>query len=282
MKKKLVILFEILLIIIGLLYYVIKIGIPEYKASLGSSDGFINSKNYYNMIEIVIDQKTDFGIMIDKEGKINHLFFFDSSSTFLYNKNIENMKLDKGLKKIIQILTDNSLLSDESSCEILRNNDEYYSNFMIVWKSLVSCNNIEKKISLSDRAKDFEIYEDSNSSILWNLDFYSKEIINNSKISKDSDFDNSKARKYADYVYNKLINIRDKKNITTMKKENVDINISLIPANEELTIYPTPESWYYIENGKVYAYIEFLRDGKSYSYCYKGTNDPTEGECINE
>lgn len=282
MNKKLVILLEIVLIIVGITYYVVKIGIPEYKASMGSSDPFINSKKYNNLIEIKINQNTDFGIIIDEDGNINHLFFFDSSSVFLYNKNIENMKLDKGLKSIIKILMDNSLLSDESSCEIVRVNDKYYSNFMIVWKSMLNCNNTEKKTNLKDIAESFGIYEDSTSSILWNLDFYSKDIVSNSKFYKSSSIDNSSSRSYADFVYNKLLNIRDKKNITNMKREDVEINISLIPADEDLTIYPTPNSWYYIENGKVFAFIEFVRDGNSYSYCYKGTSDPMEGECINE
>lgn len=185
MKKKLVILFEILLIVAGFLYYTFWVMIPEYKASLGSSDGFIKSKKYQNMIEVVINQKTDFGIVVDEKGKINRIFFFDSSALFLYNENIENKELEKGIEKIIQILVDDDLLGNGYNCEILRNNDKYYSKFMESWnKELVdnevSVSLIEEVVSLKDRAKTFGVYDvDSTSTILWNLDLYSKDIINN-------------------------------------------------------------------------------------------------------
>lgn len=185
MKKKLVILFEILLIVAGFVYYTFWVMIPEYKASLGSSDGFINGKKYYNMIEVIIDDKTDFAFIVDSDGNINHLFFFDTSSLCLYNRDIENKTLEKGLKKSLLILEEAGLIRDGSNCLIYRNNDYYYESFKNSWDAItqfdgVNTNDTYEVIKLDERAQVFGVYDVENTStILLNLDFYSKDIISN-------------------------------------------------------------------------------------------------------
>ena len=57
-----------------------------------------------------------------------------------------------------------------------------------------------------------------------------------------------------------------------------------IPADEKANYYPNANSWYYIKEKKLYAYIEFGESNNKYGYCYKGSIDSIyEGECeVNE
>ena len=90
MNKKIVVFIEIIFVVVAMLYYVIKIMIPEYKENYGESDKFIQEKSYKNMVEVRIDDGCDFGLVFDNNGKIYHLFFFDNSAGFLYNQDIYN------------------------------------------------------------------------------------------------------------------------------------------------------------------------------------------------
>ena len=56
--------------------------------------------------------------------------------------------------------------------------------------------------------------------------------------------------------------------------------IEKVPANKDLTIYPSSESWYYIKNHKVYAYINFTGLTDDYEFCYNGSIEKMKrGKC---
>ncbi len=280
MNKKITIFIEISIVVIAIIYYVVAIMIPDFQKSQGSSDGFIKTNKYQNLIKIKIDDATDFALVLDSEGKIYHIFFFDNSSVFLYNQNIENKELNSSIKSIITILIENNILKNNSKVEIIHASDEQYNSFNKEWNNIlnelkIKTNTSEEVKSLEEIARIYGIETNNVTTTLLELDLYSKEFIKeNPKGNKKLDEDTAKS--YANKTYMKLEEYVEKEHITNLNKEDVDIPLSLIPIDD---IYPTKNSWYYIKDGNVYAYIEFEDDNK-YSYCYKGSiNNRMEGEC---
>ena len=186
MEKKILIIFEILIVAGLFLFYTFKEVIPDYKRSIGSSDKFINEKIYKKMYEFNIDNKINFSIIIDENNKIYPMLFFNKESACLANKNI--------------------VLSKEES-------------------------------------------------------------------------DNTKV--YSDNIYNKITNYINMNNISNLDINDTTLVISMISADEEFTHYPSINSWYYVKDKKVYAYIEFvISDNKVKGYCYNGSIDLVkEGVC---
>lgn len=188
MERKIVVILELLAIMIALIVYSIVVVIPEYKNKIGSSDSFVQSSHYRNMIEVKIDSQTDFAFLINEEGKVYHLFFFDNSSVFLYNKNIENNHLEDSLKESVRLLIQYDCLRSSSKVEIVRYSDEFYDVFKKAWKKETSSFSLPKSIletkySLEEKALDMGMANSSTSEILLNMDFYSKEIVKNSNVS---------------------------------------------------------------------------------------------------
>lgn len=285
MKEKFLVLFEVIAIFAVLIFYLVRVAIPEYQESLGSSDSFISSNKYQNMIEVRIDGRCDFALVLDSKGNIYHLFFFDNASTILYNKNIENHNISDGLSIMVPILIENSVLTSSSFIEVFHVNEKFYSDFRSTWDNLllkysIDTSTLEKVISLEERALELGFDADSNSSILMNMDFYSKEFVKNTNYEV-SKFDLESSKKFANQVYRKLEDYVSKKNITSLEKNHSEVSISLIPADSNMKYYPTTRSWYYVVDGRVYAFIEFQEKDKSYSYCYSGSIDSrVEGECV--
>ena len=185
-EKRILLIVEIILIIGGLLFFTFKDAIPEYKSNYGSSDKFINTSNYKNLIEIEIDNKIDFGLIINDKYKISNIMFFDKNSICLYNQDIENKELDSSLDKIIILLIENNYLTTTSNINIIRYNNFYYNEFINKLTSSSSKYKLkplvnEETKSLEDKAKDLELSGETDSEILQNLDYYSKQIISNIK-----------------------------------------------------------------------------------------------------
>jgi len=53
MEKKIIFILEILLIIGASIYYIIAEVLPEYREKFGSSDTFLKTDDYKNMIEFI-------------------------------------------------------------------------------------------------------------------------------------------------------------------------------------------------------------------------------------
>lgn len=284
MQKKILICLEVLVVFGVLIFYLFYEVIPEYRKSLGSSDSFVSAKDYQNMIEVSIDSQFDLAFLINSKGNIYHLFFFDKTSTILYNKNIENHSIEDALDLVFPILIQNGVYQSTSSVVIFHATDSFATSFLDVWKSRclkysLSDSIMEDSFALEERAQSLGIDEDSLSSILLGFDFYSKEMVR-TYASQSAPLDWEHAKEYANHIYQRIEKYVLEESITSLKKGEGELYLSNIPAEETATYYPTQNSWYYVEEGKVYAYLEFQEKGNTYSYCYSGSIDLwKKGEC---
>lgn len=287
MEKKIVFILEILIIIGLFIFYIFKEVIPDYKKSIGSSDKFINSELYNKMFEFNIDNKINFSIIIDENNNIYHMLFFDKNSTCLANKNIENNKLEEGLKRIYICLLENKYLTNSSNINIIR----YDSNDEIIYDLVSTLNkyySINGSVKISDSTIEEKIInlkiESNEESYLKDLDLYSKEYIRLTKNVILSKEESINTRKYSDNVYTKISNYVNMNGINNLEINDTTLVINMISGDDEYKYYPSVNSWYYVKDKKVYAYIEFIiNDNNVKSYCYNGSIDLVkEGVCENE
>ena len=139
---------------------------------------------------------------------------------------------------------------------------------------------IEESYTIQEKAKDLKITSTTISDILLEMDLFSKDLYSSYEDKSKSVINNSNSRNYTDNVYKKIEKNISKNNISNMDKNNPSIEISLIPADSNKLYYPSSNSWYYVKNKKIYAYIEIIDNNKKYAYCYKGSIDQiNEGEC---
>ena len=278
MKNKLLIIIEVIIVIVMFIWYTTTTLIPELKQKFGSSDTFINSNLYNNMIELKIDN-TNFILVLDKNNKIYHIFFLDKTSLSLYNQNIENNTIDDSLNKTIELLINNDLLKQESTIVVTRYNDNNYDKFINSLNTILNKYHIDKEIIEKENTIETKAKELGISSDLIEFDYYSKNIsgIGNKKtditINKDyKELSNNVYKKIEEYVYNN--------DIDNLSKDNTELLINYIPSDKSLKYYPTNNSWYYVEDKKIYAYIELDIDGQVKGFCYQGSIDlRSEGVC---
>ena len=250
--------------------------LPEYRQEYGSSDSLIYT-DLSRLVEIKIDG-VDFGYAYNDENKVRAIIFFNNNSTVLYNKNIENLSIDEALTKSLDVLYNNKMIRENSIITIIK-----YQEDSIDYKSIVD-NNLTNKInysydeqlsSLNTIKERFNISEEDTSRIIYRLILQSKEVARSSKNN-----DKTSYKEYTDNVYRQLVKYKDTNNIYNEEKDNHTIDISLIPADEDLTMFPTPNSYFYINEGMIFAYIEIDIEGNIISYCYNGNiNNYDEGVC---
>ncbi len=266
--------------------------LPEYKKSLGSSDSYIDSANYDDLIEIYIDNKPNFMIVTKKE-TINGILFFDKESLCLYNQNIENSKIEDGINIIVEQLIKYDYLKSTSTITFVKYSDKSYQKVTTSFKNYltelnVPINYIEKTSSLEEKRILYNITVTENEQIIKELELYSKNIVRNNKndvtnkqesnISEEINEDN--ARRFTDNVYIKIEKYIKDNNITNQEVNNTSLPITLIPINEKGNIYPDSSSWYYVQDSKVYAYISITHNNQNYSYCYQSSIDEyKKGQC---
>jgi len=290
MEKKIIFILEILLIIGASIYYIIAEVLPEYREKFGSSDTFLKTDDYKNMIEFKIDKTVNFSLLLNNQKKIFHIMFFDKNSICLYNKDIENKDVDIALEEVIKILIENDYLKSSSIVSITRYDDylyDYFKNILIVTleKYHLNTNILEDKSSLMEKATELELKPiKDQKKILSNMDYYSKEFPRSlNTVSNNNDdiiLSENTSKRVTNSVYKKIEEFVLKNDIKYLDQNNTDLVISLIPADSTGKYYPSSNSWYYVKDGKVYAYIEIIDNNKSYSYCYRGSIDlVTEGEC---
>lgn len=287
MPKKFVFILEIIAIILASFYYILIEVIPDYKKNIGSSDKFINLENYENMLEFEIPNKINFAVIINKNKSIYQIIFLDENASCLYNKNIENNDLESSLEMIVKILIENNYLDNSSIFKIIRYNDLYYQEFIsslnkILIKFNIN-NSIEIKKDLKEKAKELSISSEDDREILKYIDYYSKELTRTFKKQEkilEKKLDKTTSQEYINNVYKKIEKYINDNKIENLNKNNSDLIITLIPADNNGKYYPSNNSWYYVENKKVYAYIEIVENNKKYSYCFNGAIDfNKEGEC---
>ena len=269
-KEKIYFISKILIIVILVILYYVFIGIPEYKNSIGSSDKIINKDNYYDMFELKINN-LDFAFVVDKNMTINHIFFFTESSICLYNKNIENRNLNDGLKEIIKILLEKDILKNNSYLQIVTYENKALNDFKkslgkVISKYSLTLNTTYNKMLLIDKVNELDLKNDNNPLLV--LDLYSKDIISTYDEEYDEKYDNEDIvteENSFDYAYNIYLKIEK---YYLVNKDNL-LDITLIPADNTGNIFPSKESYYKIENDKIYAYIKI----DNYDYCFLGSID---------
>lgn len=293
MNKKIVTIIEIVAIIIVLILALCFKFYPEYQKTKGSSDYFINTKNYEDLVEIKINNSTNFILMISSNNRVNHIIFLDETSLCLYNKSIENLDLAPAIKKIVELLIENNQLKQNDTITLTNYKNKYYQKtkkelLINLEKYQIITNLVEKNTTVSKRAKELDLVteETEEKQFLSILDLYSKEIIrrNNNDVSRGNTpnieskaLTETDAKVYANNVYMKIERHASENKIITQDKNSTILPITLIPADQNGKYYPTSNSWYYINDGKVYAYIEF---DSTYSFCYQGTiDDYKKGKC---
>lgn len=290
MSKKILVIGEILFIIIASIFYIVKEIVPQYREEFGSSDVLIKTDYYKNMIEFNIDNTVNFAVILSEDKKIYHLMFFDKNALCLYNQNIENRSVDSALLEIVKLLIENDYLNSTSSIRITRYDKYYYEDFreillLYLKRYNLNTNIREESSTLEARSRVLGLNGgDTDAVILRNMDYYSKEFsrtLNNvSNSSKKEEISEENGKTYTNNVYRKIENYVRENKIKVLDKNNTILVINLIPADADLGYYPSSNSWYYVSDGRVYAYIEIVEKDKKYGYCYKGSIDlNTKGEC---
>ena len=284
-KKRIIL--EIIILIGLLIYSFITVVIPNYPKMFGSSDKFINTNKYVSLVEFKIGE-TNFGIVLDKKKKVYHILYFNKQATCLYNQDIENNSIDIVSNQIIRRLINNNYLNTNTEIIITKYNNKYYKEvketFISYLKKYKLNNNIiEKENNLINKAKSVSDDNlDSDSYALMTLDLYSKSMIdeelNNKKITEE--ITEQEAKKIMNRIYIKIEKYMNDNNIKNLDKYNEEYVITKISGDDEKLYYPTENSYYYIKNSKVYAYIEIKGLNNTYSYCYNGRIDEyMKGEC---
>lgn len=290
MEKKLIIIAEIVFVVIAVGYYTVKELIPDFKKQFGSSDRIVNPEKCTNIIEIKINDDVDYIYLLDNEEKIYHIIFLSPSSLVLYNKNIENNNYDIVNKKSIEQFIKNNYLKTDSKISVTRYNNDNYIKYKDSLLSIlkyynINTNIIENESDFVEMSKKLGVEPSSKSKMISELDYYSKELINNNSNNnlKNIVLDKDNSKKFSNNVYKKIEKYIQSNNIENMDMKDTRLIISTIPADDNAKYYPSINSWYYVKNKRIYAYIEFEENNK-YSYCYKGSIDSVyEGECeVNE
>ena len=279
MRNKAIILLEVIIVIIMFAWYISTTLIPELKQKFGSSDTFINSNLYNNMVELNIDD-TNFILVLNIREKIYHIFFLESTSLVLYNKNIENNTIEDSINRTVELLIENDILKQDSSIVVTRYNDKSYDTFINSFKSTLNKYHIDKEIIEKENTIDEKARELGISKDLLDFDYYSKNISGIGKTQNNTTQVKSNYKELSKNVYKKIEEYVYNNNIDNLAQDNSELLITYIPCDKSLKYYPTNSSWYYVENKKIYAYIEIDIDGIVKGYCYQGSIDlRSEGEC---
>ena len=214
----------------------------------------------------------------------------------LYNKNIENNQIPTTIKEIIKHLIQNDYLKQYDTITITKYKNNSYQD---IKKSIqdeltrlqLDLTLIENENTLTEKAKQLDLTGEDDKTILRQLNIYSQDIIRKNKNNvnkKDNqtitnnkeNLTEEKAQEYIENVYKKIANYTKENNSINQEITSNILPITLIPADQSGTYYPSEKSWYYIENGQIYAYINLKTPTTNYSYCYQGSiNIYKKGEC---
>lgn len=266
--------------------------IPEYKNSLGSSDSFLDTKNYDGIVEIKINDQPDF-ILVTQKDYISAILFFDKKSLCLYNQNIENRSIEEGINIIVEQLIKNNYLQSASTITFAKYTEYSYQQVQTAFKNKlqalkVTVNYAEIQLTLKDKAISLGIEDVDSEEILRKLELYSKEIVRYDKnnVSKYDDpvapasLTEESAKELTNNIYRKLEDYATENKVINQPQNSTILPITLIPATSEGTLFPDTTSWYYIKDGRVYAYISLTSDNQTFSYCYQGSIDTyKKGQC---
>lgn len=296
MNKRLITLIEIIVIIIIVILSVCFKFYPEYKNNQGSSDSFLDIENYKDIVEVSINEGPNFALITNNNNEITSIFFFDNDALCLYNKNIEKKEIPIATKEIVKRLIQNNYLKQNDTITITKYKNTSYQDIKKniqneLERLQINVTLLENENTLIQKGEKLELTGEDDKTILRQLNIYSKDIVRKNKnsinkkdkqttTSKKENLTEKQAQEYIENVYKKIDKYIKENNIINQEINSNILPITLIPADQSGTLYPSEKSWYYIENGKIYAYININATTTSYSYCYQGSiNIYKKGEC---
>ncbi|MBQ2640181.1 MAG: hypothetical protein IJF92_05440 [Bacilli bacterium] len=282
LEKKLSSIF-VVLVIIGFILYPIITKLPKVISNFGLNN-VLHYKNYKTMIEFDIKDGPDFAIVLDRNNKVLTHLCFNDKSIIINNKNIDNINYKKSINIIFKKLYETDSINNDITIT-------YYDNYSLMNNTTnkvknnlnnnIDINIKQKKSKLISKAKKLNIKETKYNRIIIMLNMYSSEVINESKkkdrvVNKKIDIDDYK--EYSKVVYNKLEKYKSVNNIVNQDINDSKFKIYNIPASDN--IYPDNDSWYYIKDNRLYAYIRFVFKNGIYDICYTGSVENfNEGSC---
>ena len=279
MKEEKILNILTILIIIALLgYYLITNSIPEFKKTFGSSDKIIKTSEYENLVNVNINNNINFGLVINNKKEIYHIYFYEDNSLVLYNQNIENNKFNKALDTVIVKLIENDYLKEGATITLTKYNTKYYNEFKkslmkVLNKYKVHVTIKEETSDLLSLATSYELDGTDQTKILLELDLLLKNQIKINKEDEKEEVTEKDLKKYCNNIYMSIESYQKENNIVNEEKNKTKLDITKISALEGKNIFPTKDSFYYIKDSKVYAYIKIEFDAKRAEYCYNGSID---------
>ena len=291
MKEKYNVLIKVILVIaliVGALVFKV---IPEYKETQGSSDVYIKIDDYKDLVELKINNQTNFMLVTD-DTKITNILFFDNTSLVLYNQDIEGTSFETGIKKIINILIENNYLRTNDFITITayhNKKDQIIKDEILKYLNSLNAvaNIIEEKNTIEAKAKSLRVEEADEKQQLKAIEYASKDIVRKYKnnlsgqpIVEKEDVTEENIRDYTDNVYKKIEQYVRQNEIINQDISNQTLDITKIPASTSGNLFPDNTSWYYVQDKQVYAYISITIDDVNYSYCYQASIDIyKKGQC---
>ena len=284
--NKIKIIIEIIIFVVILIITFITKGIPLLKKSLGSSDIYYNVNNYSSVVGIEVKDEADFALVLSDD-KVEGLLFFNDDALILYNKNIEKNDLNKSLDTITSLIDEYSINNIIKVINYGQNND-IYDKIKLYMNSKYNNKVIYSNGNLQDKAKQLGIETTDKDSAIEDLYNYSNRVVKNYKNNLITEniitIDKNKAKTYAINIYKKLLvyaEYVDNQQVNDDKYpiQLIEVDDDVIETGNNELIVPDSNSWYYIKDGIVYAYIEFSGD-KDYGFCFSGNIDSMkEGNC---
>lgn len=282
-KDKWILILEIIGVLIALIVVVATKYWPEFKNSFGSSEKLYSYANYKTGIEINIDSGPLFFLNINEDNILTNIFIENIKAGPIANQNIEGSNIVEGIEKIINILTKNNEISNKTITIINYQEEEVFNQVVEKVKTLLPTNNIITETStLEKKGTSLNLDNVSEENVLMSLYLQSTELIEDYELEqKESTTITEKmAGTYTDNIYQKLLTYQQNKNIKDQDINDISMPIQYIPGDENNSVFPTTDSWYYIENYQVYAEISIEQDNTKYTYCYQGSiSSKKEGTC---
>lgn len=288
MKKKIIIIS--IVIIMFLIGTVIagKIMFKDIMLELSGNVG-LDTENYLTAVEV--NSSAEFILLFNKENKVSNIIYLnDDSVKSLYKKKIEGKTIEEAVQLIVENLKNNDIFNDNKNVIITdygnpslfsKVSEEINKEFVIYGINKIVTNN---KTTLETKLSELNLDAKKNKEKdLKTLYYYSLDIINKSEKSSNNKTNNIKQENINDYannIYNKLLVYST--NIVNQTKEDLHgIDITTINATGDYKneLYATKNSWYYIKDSKVYAYINFSYNNNSYDYCFNGDTTYISGLC---
>ncbi len=253
---------------------------PEFKKMISDIDNFINIDEYDTIVGIKIESGPEF-LLVSNNDKITNILYLNSAATILYDKEIEKNNIKTSLDKILNILEEKDYLQTKKFTLVMYPDNKNYNEIKSIISKEILIN--EENKTYQDTINEYEISVSTGESQIRSIMKYSYIIISEYKNEKLNEgitnrMTEEESLLAANKVYEKLLTY-------ALDVENQEINskvllIETIPANSDLTIYPSSESWYYIKNHQVYAYINFTGLTDDYEFCYNGSIEKMKrGNC---